>query len=221
MREVIAIDGPSASGKSTVARRVASALGRVYIDSGSLYRGVAWKARAEGTDASDAAAVEELVRGVKMEFSLESGAMSYTVDGIDPGDEIRKKSVNDIVSNVAAVPLVRERVVGWLREMSEIGQLVMEGRDIGTAVFPDARWKFFLKASAEERARRRYEEMQEKGLGTESLEATTKSLKNRDRIDSTREKDPLRVAEGAHEIDSTGMTIDEVVSLIVDKVSEN
>ena len=221
MREVIAIDGPSASGKSTVARKVAAALDRVYVDSGSLYRGVAWKAVSETVDATDKSAVEKLVRGIEMEFALSEGAILYKIDGIDPGEEIREKSVNDIVSNIAAVPLVRERVVGWLRDMSEVGMIVMEGRDIGTAVFPDARWKFYLKASAEERARRRYEEMQAKGLGQESLEAITESLRNRDRIDSTREVDPLRVADGAVTIDSTGVSADEVVALIVDRVARN
>lgn len=219
MLEVISIDGPSASGKSTVARKVAARLGWIYVDSGALYRAVAWKANRDGVDAQDVAALEELARNVSMEFTTSDGAVSYTIDGVDPGDEIRLKSVNDIVSNVAAVPLVRERVVGWLRGMSDLGPLVMEGRDIGTAVFPDACWKFYLNASSEERARRRHVEMEEKGIG-EDLSAVAQSLQNRDKIDSTRKVDPLRIPEGAQVIDSTGLNADQVAELIASCVNE-
>lgn len=219
MREVISIDGPAASGKSTVARKVAGKLGWIYVDSGSLYRAVAWKALKAGIDVENVGAVEELTRAVKMKFSIVADAMSYTIDGEDPGDAIRTKSVNDIVSNIAAVPAVREAVVGWLRDISEIGRLVMEGRDIGTAVFPDAKWKFYLSASDEERARRRCAEMEQKGIG-EDLKAVAESLRKRDVIDSTRAMDPLRIPEGAAIIDSTGMDADEVASLIAAQVAE-
>ncbi len=219
MRNVISIDGPSASGKSTVARKVAGKLGWLYIDSGSLYRAVAWKALKERVDVEDIGAVEKMTRGVNMVFSIVADAMTYTIDGVDPGDDIRAKPVNDIVSNVAAIPVVRESVVGWLRDMSDIGKLVMEGRDIGTAVFPDAKWKFYLNASAEERARRRCLEMEQKGIG-EDLDAVTESLKKRDLIDSTRAMDPLRIPDGATIIDSTGMDAEGVAELIVAKVVE-
>lgn len=219
MLEVISIDGPSASGKSTVARKVAAKLGWIYVDSGALYRAVAWKAHRDAVDVKDVAAVEGLARDLTMEFNITDGAVSYTIDGVDPGDEIRLKSVNDIVSNVAAVPLVRELVVGWLRGMTELGKLVMEGRDIGTAVFPDACWKFYLNASSEERARRRHVEMEEKGIG-EDLNAVAKSLQNRDEIDSTRKIDPLCIPEGAEVIDSTGMEADDVAEMIAANITE-
>jgi len=220
VREVISIDGPSASGKSTVARKVAQRLGWIYVDSGSLYRAVAWKALKDSIDAEDRVAVEGLVGRIDMNFNVTEGAMVFTIDGDDPGEEIRLKKVNDVVSHVAAVPAVRERVVGWLRSMLGLGDLVMEGRDIGTAVFPDAVNKFYLSASAEERARRRHVEMSEKGRG-EDLGAVTESLKRRDTIDSTRKVDPLRVPQGAQEIDSTGMSADEVADLIASKVKKH
>ncbi len=220
MGEVISIDGPSASGKSTVARKVAEKLGWIYVDSGSLYRAVAWKAYKEGVDVEDADAVAVLANGIDMKFVVEGGAVTFAIDGVRPGNEIRVKSVNDIVSNVAAVAAVRERIVGWLRGMASLGGLVMEGRDIGSAVFPDARFKFYLSASAEERARRRHVEMRKKGIGEEDLSEVTESLKRRDAIDSSREKDPLRVPEGAEVIDSTGMSIDDVASLIACKVKD-
>ncbi len=219
MLEVISIDGPSASGKSTVARKVAAKLGWIYVDSGALYRAVAWKAHRDAVDVKDVAAVEGLARDLTMEFNITDGAVSYTIDGVDPGDEIRLKSVNDIVSNIAAVPLVRECVVGWLRGMTQLGKLVMEGRDIGTAVFPDACWKFYLNASSEERARRRHVEMEEKGIG-EDLNAVAKSLQNRDEMDSTRKIDPLCIPEGAEVIDSTGMEADDVAEMIAASITE-
>jgi CMP/dCMP kinase len=217
---VIAVDGPSASGKSTVARKVAGSLGWLYVDSGSLYRAMAWKALRDGVDSKDTGAVEQMVRGVKMDFFTADGAVVYRIDGVNPGDAIRTQAVNDVVSHVAAVPLVREYVVRWLRGMAQIGDLVMEGRDIGTAVFPGAEWKFYLNASAEERARRRHVEMEQKGIG-EDFDAVQKSLKKRDSIDSTRKADPLRVAEGAQIIDSTGMAADQVAAFILSKVAED
>ena len=218
MHDVVSIDGPSASGKSTVARKVAARLGWIYVDSGALYRAVAWKAKRDAVDAKDAQAVSKLVACIKVKFAVAGGAVKFTVDGVDPGDEIRLKDVNDTVSYVAAVPEVRQRVVEWLRGMTSMGSLVMEGRDIGTAVFPDARCKFYLNASAEERARRRHVEMIQKGAG-EELGAVSESLKKRDKIDSTRKMDPLRIPEGAEVIDSTGMTADQVADLIAAKTA--
>lgn len=219
MHNVVAIDGPAASGKSTVAKKVAKGLGWLYVDSGALYRAVAWKVSGEGLDSSDAGAVAALADQTEMTFSVKDGVVSYAIDGVNPGDEIRRKPVNDIVSAVAAVPRVRERVVSWLREMLKLGSLVMEGRDIGTAVFPDARWKFYLNASEEERARRRHQEMEQKGMG-EALKEVRRSIQNRDSIDSTRAKDPLKIAAGAFVIDSTGMEADGVASLILGHVLE-
>jgi cytidylate kinase len=213
---VVAIDGPAASGKSTVARRVAKALGRVYIDSGALYRGVTWIALRRGVATDDQAAVVLLAGGLKPYFRVVEGAVRFTLDGEDPGEGIRTQVVNDNVSCVAALPEVRGLVTGWLRGMTQFGDLVMEGRDIGTIVFPDARWKFYLDASPEERARRRVAESPER----EPVDANTvsQSLKRRDAVDSGRKTAPLKKASDAHVLDTTGLTIDRVVAAVLDTV---
>lgn len=214
---VIAIDGPSASGKSTVARQVAARLGRLYVDSGAVYRGVTWKALRDGVPTDNAERVAALLEGMDIRFFVAEGAVRFRIDGIEPGAELRTAALNEHVSKIAAMPAVRVKVVGWLREMTKLGALVMEGRDIGTAVFPQARFKFYLNASAEERARRRHAEI-ESGADKASMTAVKESLKRRDTIDSGRKMDPLRVAEGAEVIDSTAMGIAEVVELIAGRI---
>lgn len=214
--EIVAIDGPSASGKSTVARRVAQALGRVYVDSGSLYRAVTWEALREGTNGQDEKNLAAVAHGLDMAFHIEDGAVRFRVNGRRPGEGLRDQAVNDHVSVVAAVPEVRRLVVGWLRSLTRFGPLVMEGRDIGTVVFPDAAYKFYLDASAEERARRRHAETRDNR--PTSVQAVAASLKRRDEIDTTRRTDPLRVAEDARVIDTTGKSIDDVTRLILDRV---
>jgi cytidylate kinase len=213
---VVAIDGPAASGKSTVARRVAKALGRVYVDSGALYRGVTWIALRRGVATDDQAVVVRMAAALKPEFHVIEGAVRFSLDGEDPGEGIRSQVVNDNVSRVAALPEVRELVTGWLRGMTQFGDLVMEGRDIGTVVFPDARWKFYLDASPEERARRRVAESPER----EPVDATTvsRSLLKRDAVDSGRKTAPLKKASDAHVLDTTGLTIDQVVAQVLDAV---
>lgn len=213
---VVAIDGPAASGKSTVARRVAGTLKRVYVDSGALYRGVTWMALRRGVQIDDPAAVVTMALSLSPDFQLKDGAVRFTLDGEDPGDGIRVQDVNDNVSRVAALPEVRELVTGWLRDMVRFGDLVMEGRDIGTAVFRDARWKFYLDASPSERARRRVAESPRR----EPVDADTvsRSLLRRDAVDSGRKAAPLRKADGAHVLDTTGMTIDDVVSAVLEIV---
>ena len=214
MTGIIAIDGPAASGKSTVARRVASALDALYVDSGAVYRGITWAALERGVDVHDEAAVTEMRKTLRVRFAASEGAVVFTIDGEAPGDAIRSHAVNHAVSPIAAMPSVRIQVVNWLREMVALGPLVMEGRDIGTAVFPDCPYKFYLDASPEERARRRHREMAE---GEASLDeaAVGASLKRRDQIDSSRKMDPLKVAADAHRIDSTGMSADDVVAMVL------
>jgi cytidylate kinase len=213
-QDVIAIDGPAASGKSTVARKVAAALGRLYVDSGSLYRGIAWRAREEGIRGEDAGAIAGLAGRVRFDLLVERGAVTFRIDGLRPGEQIRSAEVNAIVSPVAAVPAVRKRVVAVLREMTKFGSLVMEGRDIGTAVFPRARAKFYLDASPEERARRRHAEETGKGA-VASVDQVHASLRRRDEVDSSRKMDPLKVAPDAVVVNSTGMTVDQVVALVL------
>lgn len=211
---VIAIDGPSASGKSTVARAVARTLKNyLYVDSGSLYRAVTWKLMEDGVNTSDAAAVSVAVERIEMEFVVEDGAVCLRLQGRALKDELRTSAVSGHVSPVAAVPAVRTRVVTWLRSMTRFGSLVMEGRDIGTAVFPDTEHKFYLDASPEARARRRKGDRKD-AAQAQDIEAVKQSLSERDRIDSTRKTDPLRVAEGVVPIDSTHMSPAEVAELI-------
>lgn len=215
--DVIAIDGPSASGKSTVARGVAAGLGRLYVDSGALYRAVAWKVLQKNLDPADEAAVEGVAESIAMQFFVASGAVAFEIDGERPGDALRLEAVNRSVSPVAANPFVREKVTGWLRSMRSLGKLVMEGRDIGSVVFPASRYKFYLDASPEERARRRHAEMTE----NLSVDDITASLKRRDQIDSRRMTAPLTIAKDATVIDSTGLNIDEVVQKVLALIQED
>jgi cytidylate kinase len=216
MNPVICIDGPAAAGKSTVARAVAARLGFLYVDSGALYRTATWQALKAGVDTSDAAAVARFAPTVHMEFAVRGGAVAYSVDGVEPGNAIRTPEINKHVSPVSTVPAIRDRVTGWLRDMRTLGSLIVEGRDIGSVVFPDSPARFYLDADPEERARRRHVEDVEKGFAdTASRDAVKASLLNRDRIDSTRKAAPLSVAPGARVIDTTQMGIDAVVDAIV------
>ena len=212
--QAVAIDGPSASGKSTVARRVATALGYLYVDSGALYRGITWQALRSGVDSGDWKALEMMVDSLRIEFFVADGVVHFSIDGIEPGMALRSREINRHVSPVASAPGVRSRVVGWLQGMVGLGDLVMEGRDIGTVVFADSHHKFYLDASPEERARRRHRELVQSQNDADASEVGD-SLKRRDRIDSTRKVDPLRIAEGAVVVDSTSMSIDEVVAQVV------
>ncbi|MDI6774542.1 MAG: (d)CMP kinase [Verrucomicrobiota bacterium] len=210
---VIAIDGPAASGKSTVGRRLAAALGCLYVDSGALYRGVTWKALREGLACRDTEAVKGLLARLNIRFHAREGAVGYLIDGVDPGPEIRTQQVDENVSPIAAMPEVRARVNEWLRGMLQFGDLVVDGRDIGAAVFPDAAHKFYLNAAVEVRARRRHAEMTARNEPSRA-DNVRRAILTRDQRDSTRKKDPLTIAPDAVEIDSTELTIDEAVAAI-------
>lgn len=217
MVKTIAIDGPSASGKSSVSKGVATELGFIYVDSGALYRGVTWQAIRKGIDPKEAAGVVEAMRNAEWNFFVQDGAAVFSIDGDVPVQELREKDVREAVAGVAAMPEVRRFVVESLRALESFGSLVMEGRDIGTVVFPDSPYKFYLDADPEERAMRRYRELVAAGEDEKAHEVM-ESLKKRDRIDSTRKTDPLVVAPGAHVIDSTSMTLDEVIRTVVEAV---
>jgi len=211
---IVAVDGPSASGKSTVSRRAAQALGFVYVDSGAVYRGVTWKCVKEGVDVKDAQAVTNLLIRMNMELVLKDQAVGYLIDGEDPGQEIRAEPVRERVADIAAQQSVRVYIVEKLRLMTKFGSLVMEGRDIGTVVFPDTPYKYYLDADPEERARRRASEIQQtEGAG--DVSEVLSSLRRRDQKDSSRATAPLQIALGAKIINSTGMSIDQVVDTIV------
>ncbi len=212
---VIAIDGPSGAGKSTIAKAVGRLLGFLHVDSGALYRIMTLQALKAGIDCNDAGKVAAFANDVKVEFVVRDGAVAYLVDGEEPGDAIRTPAINASVSPVSKVPEVRARVTAWLRGMRELGDLIVEGRDIGSVVFPDSPARFYLDASAEARARRRHLEEVAKGIATQDEEAVKASLLNRDKIDSTRKTAPLKVADGAFVIDSTSLTISEVVDAVM------
>lgn len=210
---VIAVDGPAASGKSTVARKLAAQLHYRYVDSGALYRGLAWKTLALGRNTASPEEVLDTLGTMNVEFFEADGAVRYRIDGYEPRAEIRSESVSSAVSSVAAMPGVRTAVTQWLRDMVRFGNLVMEGRDIGTVVFPAADRKFYLDASPEERARRRHAELTPTGDAAD-VNRVMSSLQSRDRKDSGRATAPLCIAVDAQVIDTTGLTIDQVVAEI-------
>ena len=214
MKRVIAIDGPAGAGKSTVAKIVAEKLGYTYIDTGAMYRGVAWKTLRDDKDAPDEA-ILRAVHDIDVRLACTESGTRVTVDGTDVTAEIRTPEVTHIVSRVAALGPVREKMVELQRAMAADGAVVMDGRDIGTNVLPNADVKIFLTASVEERARRRYDEMVAKGYAVD-FDELRNEIAARDKQDSERAISPLRQAEDAVLLDSTALTIDEVVARILE-----
>ncbi len=215
---VIAIDGPAGSGKSTSAKNVAEKLGFIHINTGAMYRGIALKCIQEDVNIEDPSQLNHLLTHTKLEFAAE-GELTLFMDGVDISAEITSFKVTDFVSQVSAISEVREKLVQYQRKMAEGLNVVLEGRDIGTVVFPNADHKFFLVADIHERARRRKKEMEAKGEVV-SLEELTAEMLERDRKDSTRKHSPLKKAEDAVEIDTTGISIEEQVNRIVKIVNK-
>ena len=216
MSRVIAIDGPSGAGKSSVSKRVGKMLGFLHVDSGALYRIMTWQCLLHGIDTSDPDAVAAFAPTVNVECVPRDGSIAYLVNGREPGDAIRTPEINKHASPVATVKAVRDRVTAWLRDMVRFGDIIVEGRDITTAVFPESPARFYLVASAEARAERRRKEEVEKGIANQSAEEVKRSLLARDAIDSTRKYAPLKKADGALEIDSTNLTLEQVVQTVLD-----
>ena len=216
MARIIAIDGPSGSGKSSVSKAIGAKLGFFHVDSGALYRIVTWRCLEEGVDTSDPQAIAEFAKKLEIELRPEKGEIAYFTGGEAPGDRIRTPEVNAHASLVAREKPVRDKITSLLRSMVRFGDLVVEGRDITTAVFPDAPARFYLTASAEARAARRRKEEIEKGIARESVEAVKQSLLARDAIDSTRKYAPLKKADGVIEVDSSNLTLDETVQAVMD-----
>lgn len=212
---IVAIDGPAGAGKSTVAQLAAKELGCTYIDTGAMYRAVAWKTLQQNKPVTDELIVD-VVKDIHVELAYREGKTIVTVDGTDVTGEIRTPEVTGIVSQVAALGPVRSRMVELQRRMAENGSVLMDGRDIATSVLPNANVKIFLAASIEERARRRYKEMKEKGYDV-TLEELQKDIAARDKADSEREISPLVQAPDAELLDTSDMGIDEVVQAIVDR----
>ncbi len=215
MSNVIAIDGPSGAGKSSVSKIVGQKLGYLHVDSGALYRIMTWQCLENGVDTSDPAAVAAFAATVEVMCRPEDGMIAYYVKGEKPGNRIRTPEINAHASPVATVKEVRDRITAILRGLTAQGDLVVEGRDITTAVFPDTPARFYLTASAEARARRRQKEEIEKGIANQSEEAVKASLLARDAIDSTRKYAPLRKADGVLEIDSSDLTLEQVVETVL------
>ena len=215
MSRVIAIDGPSGAGKSSVSRLVGEKLGFLHVDSGALYRIMTWQCLANGVDTANPAAVAAFAAEVPIECRAEEGHIAYYVKGEAPGNRIRTPEINAHASPVATVREVRDRITAILRDLVSFGDLVVEGRDITTAVFPESPARFYLTASAEARARRRQKEEVEKGIANQSAEAVKASLLARDAIDSTRKYAPLKKADGVLEIDSSDLTLDQVVETVL------
>ena len=214
---VVAIDGPAGAGKSTVAQLAARKLGCTYIDTGAMYRAVAWKTLQRKQPVTDEL-ILDVVKDVHVELAYVEGKTTVSVDGTDVTGEIRTPEVTAIVSQVAALGPVRSRMVELQRRMAAKGSVLMDGRDIATSVLPDANVKIFLTASIEERARRRFKEMQEKGYNV-SLEELQTDIAARDKADSEREISPLVQAPDAELLDTSNMGIDEVVQAIIDRCS--
>lgn len=210
---IVALDGPAGSGKSTIAKRIAKQYHFTYVDTGAMYRMITWFFLENNVSWKEEIACQKALEQVHLDMKNER----FFVNGQDVSEAIRGPRVSSYVSEIAALKVVRNQLVHLQREISKGKEVILDGRDIGTVVFPKANLKIFLLASAEERAKRRFLEYEEKGE-TISYEEVLKSIQERDYIDSTRKESPLRKAEDAIEIDSSTMTIEEVVAEVSKKI---
>lgn len=215
----VAIDGPASAGKSTVAKRVAKQFNYIYCDTGAMYRAITLKTIRAGISLDNAKEISTIVKNSKITFAPDDNGQKVFIDGDEITQDIRSEEVTNSVSAVAAIADVRQQLSAQQQAIAEDGGIVMDGRDIGTAVLPDAEVKIFLVASVEERARRRYKENIQKGINT-PLEELQLEIEARDYKDSHRKVSPLTKAADAQEIDTTALTIDQVVSEIA-KVIKN
>ncbi len=218
--QVVAVDGPSGAGKSTVARRLAARLGWRYIDTGAMYRSVGLAADRLGVSLDDDPALDALCRRIRIGLEPDgAGGLRVILDGEDVTGAIREHRVSDLASRVSARKPVRDAMGRFQRALGEARPSVLEGRDIGTVIFPDALLKVFLTASDEERARRRADELRRRGEPV-SFDAVLRDLRDRDRADSNRDHAPLTAAPDAVHLDTTGLPVDQVVERIAGWVAE-
>ena len=216
-RLIVAIDGPAGAGKSTLARGLATALGYTYVDSGAMYRVVGLAACERGIDPAAAVALAALVDGLDFALLPDPTGQRVVLEGRDVTDALRTPTAGEWASRVAAIPEVRSRLVAHQRRLGADGGIVMDGRDIGTVVFPAADCKFFVTASPAERARRRAHEV---GASEADLATIQQQIEARDRRDSERAHAPLRVASDAETVDTTGLTVEEAVAQLLKRVLE-
>jgi cytidylate kinase len=216
---IIAIDGPAGAGKSTIAKLIAKKLGILYLDTGAMYRAVGLKALNFGVDIADAEAVEKMLLDTKVDVKIENGIQKVYLDGNDVSEKIREHQVSKAASDISAVPCVRYKMVELQREIAAKADTVLDGRDIGTFVLPNAEIKIFLTASVNERAQRRYAELKAKGVDC-VLEDIKADIEKRDYNDTHRALAPLKKADDAVEIDTTGVNVEGVTALILKLISE-
>jgi len=214
----IAIDGPSGAGKSTIAKLLAKRLNILYLDTGAMYRAVGLKVHNLGIDASSEKEVAQILGDLKLEIKLEDGEQKIILDGVDVSKNIRQHHISKLASDVSALPPVRLKLVDMQRQIAKDGDVVLDGRDIGTFVLPNAEYKFYLTASVEVRAKRRYEELLNKGEKVD-LTVIQNDIAQRDYNDANRDLAPLKKADDAIEIDSSNLSIEQVVNLIMTHIS--
>ncbi len=217
--KAIAIDGPAGAGKSTISRRVAEALGFIYVDTGALYRTVGLKALRSGVAAAESPALRQMLRATQVDIVYRDGEQRVLLDGADVSDEIRTPEASRMASAVSALPMVRAYLLDMQRNLAKTHDVVMDGRDIGTVVLPQATVKIFLTASAEERAARRFAQMREAGTNI-TYETVLHDMKERDYNDSHRTVAPMTPAKDALIADTTGITLEESVEKILELVRE-
>ena len=211
---IVAIDGPSGTGKSTTAKIVAKDLGLTYLDTGAMYRAITFAALEKVIAPENSSGIDQLLRSTRIRFDDQN---QIVINGINREKEIRGKQVSEAVSPYSAIPAVRKTLTEWQREIASERSCILDGRDIGTVVFPHADFKFFLVTDLKVRAQRRFLECQEKGIAM-TLEEIEKNLAERDRIDSSRATAPLKKADDAFEIDTTQLSIQQQVKIIEDRV---
>ncbi|NMA06672.1 MAG: (d)CMP kinase [Ruminococcaceae bacterium] len=218
--KAIAIDGPSGAGKSTMARKLAEKLGFIYVDTGALYRAIGLFALSVGANIYEPASVSGILAGIDISLKYTDGQQQVILNGKDVSGEIRSEAVSMAASAVSAIPRVREFLLDTQRKLARENNVIMDGRDIGTVVLPDADLKIFLTASPEERANRRYNQLIKKGVSA-NYDAVLKDLEKRDYDDSNREICPLKPAEDSVIVDTTGNELEESVELLFNIVKEN
>ena len=219
-KNIVTIDGPSGSGKSTISRLIAEKLNYTYLDTGAMYRAVGYKAVQLGVDLEDDSGLSQLLETLDLQLAPGTGDTRVFLDGQDISEAIRTAEMGLVASKVSAQSVVRQKLTRMQQKMGENGEVVVEGRDTGTVVFPSAMYKFYLDAAPAERARRRCEQLREKGQQVNEDEILSQIVK-RDHDDAARALAPLQAAADAIIIDSSSLTIDEVVSLMLEKVEKS